>query len=63
MFVDSGWKRPEEPRPRRPPLTARQERVLVWILAANAVLLLVAPIGGATLVQAVLALLKAAWPA
>jgi hypothetical protein len=58
MFVEGGWKRPVDPPPRRPRLTARQQQVVVWIFAANAVLLLVAPIGGATLVQALLALLR-----
>ena len=58
MFVEGGggWTpRPWEPPPRRPRMTKRQERVLLWILGFNAVLLLVAPIGGATVVQALVA--------
>jgi len=44
---------PEEPAPRR--LTPRGERVLARLVMFNVVLLLAAPIGGATLIQAVLA--------
>lgn len=58
MFVEGGWKQPEEPPPRRPRLTARQERVFLWIVAVNVLLLLVAPIGGATVIHAILAALK-----
>jgi len=32
--------------------------VFVWLIAVNALLLLVAPIGGATLIHAVLAMLR-----
>lgn len=58
MFVEGGWKRPVDPPPRRPRLTARQQQVVVWIFAINAVLLLVAPIGGATIIGAIVALLR-----
>jgi hypothetical protein len=58
MFVEGGWTPPWEPPPRKPRLTPRQERVLIWIIAANAVLWFVAPIGGATLFQAVAALFR-----
>lgn len=40
---------PEEPAPRR--LTPRGERVLARLVMLNVLLLLLAPIGGATLVQ------------
>ncbi len=54
MFVEGGWK----PPPRKPRLTQRQERVFVWLIAVNALLLLIAPIGGATIIHAVLAVLR-----
>ena len=57
MFVEGGWKPEPEPLPHRPRLTPRQERVILWLLAANAVLLLVAPIGGATIFHAIVAAL------
>ena len=58
MFVDErgGW----EPLPWKPPsrrrLTDRQERVILGLITFNALFLLVAPIGGATVIQAVIAL-------
>ncbi len=62
MFVGdySQWlpPPPEEPPP-RPRLTPRQERLLMRILAFNIVLLVVAPIGGATVLQAIAAWLQA----
>ena len=39
-------------------LTPRQDRTLLWVIAANVVLLLVAPIGGMTLFNALAALLR-----
>jgi hypothetical protein len=58
MYVDcpGAWPPPEpKPSPSPPPrLTPRGERVLLWLLGANLLLLLVAPIGGATLIGAVL---------
>lgn len=58
MFVEGGgWRSHWEPPPRRPRLTRGQERIILWLVALNALLLLVAPIGGATIVQAVVALL------
>jgi len=48
---------PRQP-PRRPPLTRRQQRTLGAIVAANILLLLVAPIGGATFLAALWALLR-----
>ena len=58
MFVDGGgWGPSWEPPPRRPRLTRQQERVILWFIVLNAFLLLVAPIGGATVIEAVIALL------
>ncbi|WP_165700232.1 hypothetical protein [Methylobacterium sp. Leaf108] len=58
MYVDDGWRPPLEPPSRKPRITKRQERVLVWVLALNALLLLVAPIGGATMAHALMALFR-----
>lgn len=59
MFVEGGSYAPgKPPAPRRPPLTPRQERIVLWVIAANALILLIAPVGGSTVVHAVLALLK-----
>ena len=58
MYAEGGWEPPWEPPPRKPQLTKRQERVLVWLIAVNALLLLIAPFGGSTLVHAVLAMLR-----
>ncbi|ACL63123.1 conserved hypothetical protein (plasmid) [Methylobacterium nodulans ORS 2060] len=58
MYVEGGWKPSWEPPPRRPQLTERQERVFLWLIALNALLLLLAPIGGATIIHAVLAVLR-----
>lgn len=62
MFVDFSdpvppprWE-PEPSRPPRPKLTRREERVLTWLVGLNLAMLLVAPIAGASLVHAVLAL-------
>ena len=58
MFVEGGgWRPAWEPPPRKPRLTRQQERIILWFIALNAALLLVAPIGGATIVQPVIALL------
>ncbi|KAB1072731.1 hypothetical protein F6X51_14045 [Methylobacterium planeticum] len=58
MYAEGGWKPPWEPPRREPRLTKRQERVLIWLIAVNALLLLIAPIGGATVIQAILAILR-----
>lgn len=57
MFVEGGWT-PREPPPRRPRLTKRGERTLLWLIGVNLLLALVAPIGGSTVIHAVLAALK-----
>ena len=58
MYAEGGWKPPCEPPPRRPRLTERQERVFVWLIALNALMLFIAPIGGATVMHVFLAALK-----
>jgi hypothetical protein len=56
MYAEGGWSPRPEP-PRRPRLTPRQERLLLWLLAANALILLIAPLGGSTVVHALVAAL------
>ncbi|MDR7036672.1 hypothetical protein [Methylobacterium segetis] len=58
MYAEGGWKPPGEPPPGRPRLTKREEQVLLWIISVNLLLLLIAPIGGATVIHAVLAALR-----
>ncbi len=61
MFVDFRDQPPPppwRPTPPRPRLTAKQEKTLATIIGINVVLLLVAPIGGATIIGAVAALLR-----
>jgi len=52
MFVDMPWPtkddRPERPRRR---LSDREQKVLLCLIGINLLLLLVAPVGGATLLQ------------
>jgi len=54
MFVDlpGSWP-PEDPQPdpRQRRLSVREQKVLIWLLGVNVLLLLIVPIGGATLVQ------------
>ena len=60
MFLEDkrfGPLAPPDPPPRGPKLTPRQGRVLTWVIVANVVLLLVAPIGGMTLFNALAVLL------
>ena len=60
MFVEGGGgfrPQPWQPPPRRPRMTRRQERTLLWLIGINALLLFVAPIGAASIVQAAVALL------
>jgi hypothetical protein len=56
MFRDLNgyYQRPEPPKrqPPKPRLTPRQEKVMICIILANVVLALVAPIGGATVIEA-----------
>ncbi|MFD1745426.1 hypothetical protein ACFSE1_08150 [Rhizobium helianthi] len=61
MFLDlkNYNPKPEPPRqePARPNLTVRQQKLLAWIICFNVLLLLVAPIGGATAIQGILSLI------
>ena len=36
----------------------RQERVFLWLIAVNALLLFIAPVAGATIIHAILAVLR-----
>ena len=45
---------PSEPPRRKPRVTKRQERIILWLVVINALLLLIAPIGGVTILQAVI---------
>ncbi|MBE9605397.1 hypothetical protein IAI18_11005 [Acetobacteraceae bacterium H6797] len=56
MFVDLDGNGPWREEPATPRLTPAAQKALVWVIAANALLLLIAPIGGATVVEAVIAL-------
>jgi hypothetical protein len=58
MFVDVEWRPQGEPPPREPRPNERQERVFVWLIAVNALLLLIAPMAGAAVIHAVLAVLR-----
>ena len=61
MFVDFKDQPPPPPwqPPRRTPrLSRRQQDVLGGIIGFNLILLLLAPIGGATLISAVIALFR-----
>ncbi|WP_419896034.1 hypothetical protein [Roseomonas sp. USHLN139] len=60
MFLDlpgGGPPRPPE-LPPPPRLSPQRQRLLLWIIGLNVLLLLVAPIGGATLITGLLALLR-----
>ena len=57
MFVEGGWKPPHEPPPHEPRMTDREELVMRWFIVVFAALLLIAPIGGATIIHPILALL------
>lgn len=52
MFVDAPWpSKDDRPEPPRRRLSDREQKVLVWLIGINLLLLLVAPIGGASLLQ------------
>ncbi|MGJ4931886.1 hypothetical protein ACQR1I_32665 [Bradyrhizobium sp. HKCCYLS2038] len=59
MFVDHPAYWPDDPKPEPPKrrLSPRGERVLLALLGFNMVLLLIAPIGGATLIDWLVAVL------
>ncbi|WP_202617911.1 hypothetical protein [Aureimonas leprariae] len=52
MFLESGWRPKEDPDRGPPRMSARDERTLMWFIVVMALLLLVAPIGGGTIVGA-----------
>lgn len=60
MFLDLNNNRPDRhpPRPGRRKLSRREEAFFVWLLIANVVVLLIAPVGGASIVQGVMALFR-----
>ncbi|WP_035642790.1 hypothetical protein [Bradyrhizobium sp. ORS 375] len=59
MFVDLPAHGPDDPKPERPKrrLSARGEKVLIALLGFNMVLLVIAPVGGVTLVHWLIAVL------
>ena len=61
MFVDfsNQWSMPERPdrTPPRPRITRRQERTIAWILGINLAMLVLGPFAGATIFDAVAAML------
>jgi hypothetical protein len=62
MFLDLNgyYRRQPEPPPQNPPrrtLTVREQKVMIWVICFNLALLVVAPIGGATVIHAAIAAL------
>lgn len=56
MFLDeAGWGHPREPAPKRV-MTPRQERIVLRLVLFNVLFLLVAPIGGGTVVEGIVAM-------
>ena len=55
MFVEGGWRPSSEPSPQRRSRDG-QDRTITWLIVGISLLMLLAPIGGATIVQAVLAM-------
>lgn len=59
MFLDlKNYTPPPEPPANRGPeqLTSRQQKALAWIVGLNIILLLIAPIGGATIISGLIEL-------
>lgn len=59
MFLDlKNYTPPPEPPADRGPerLTPRQQKALAWIVGLNIILLLIAPIGGATVISGLIEL-------
>lgn len=59
MFLDlkNYTPPPEPPANRGPePLTPKQKKALAWIVGVNLVMLIIAPIGGATMISGLIAL-------
>ena len=61
MFVDeAGWGWPKE-EPPKAKLTRRQERMILGLVLANALFLFIAPIGGGTIIEPLVAMLAHLW--
>ncbi|TPW26918.1 hypothetical protein [Pararhizobium mangrovi] len=62
MFLDlKNYDPPPEPwhpEPQKKGLSPRGEKVLLWLLFLNFLMLLIAPIGGATIVQGIIAIFQ-----
>ncbi|WP_137131294.1 hypothetical protein [Rhizobium sp. FY34] len=61
MFRDLNFyyrRLPEPPPPPKRRLTAREEKVMVWLVCINLVILLVAPVGGATVIHAAVSMIS-----
>ncbi len=60
MFVDlpGGWPHDPKPEPPKRRLSPRRERLLLVLIGFNMMLLMVAPIGGATLIHWLVAALS-----
>ncbi|GGE09278.1 hypothetical protein GCM10011390_30460 [Aureimonas endophytica] len=56
MFLEREWEPPGGPPDRKPTISAREERMLLRLVVLGVILSLIAPIGGASLVQAIVAL-------
>lgn len=61
MFLDlknyNPRPEPPPPQPEKPSLTLQQQKIMAWIICCNVLLLLIAPIGGATAIQGLLSLI------
>ncbi|UDL94047.1 MULTISPECIES: hypothetical protein [Lichenihabitans] len=62
MFVDFQNQFPHpgpwEPKPRKVRITKRQEKIVIWLIFFNLLMLLLAPVAGFTIFDAVIALLR-----
>ena len=58
MYLDEAWRPSGEPTPHESRPMGRKARVFLWLIAVNALLLLIAPVGGATVIHALLAMLR-----
>ena len=59
MYLDekNEWSHPA-PRKGGRPLTQREEKVFLWLIGAFALCLLIAPVGGASIVDALISMLR-----
>ena len=59
MYLETGgggFHPPPWQPPRKARITKKQERTIMWLIGVNALLLVVAPIGGVTIVEVVIKL-------